>query len=62
MGHSDWLPGPEDGYVQYSAVLKGQTNEIFNLQFFHNLNLPGPLTNGLNKSSFLVKVLRSLKF
>ena len=28
-------------------ILKGQSNEIFDLQFFHNSNLPGPLTNEL---------------
>ena len=28
-------------------MLKGQSNKIFGLQFFHNLNLSEPLTNGL---------------
>ena len=27
--------------------LKKQSNEIFDLKFFHHLNQPGPLTNGL---------------
>ena len=35
--------------VQYpiDVGLKGQSNEIFDLHFFHNSNLPGPLTNRL---------------
>ena len=28
-------------------MLKGQSNEIFDLQFFYYLNQPGLLTNGL---------------
>ena len=27
--------------------LVGQSNKIFDLQFFHHLNQPGPLTNRL---------------
>ena len=31
-----------------ALYLKGQSNEIFDLQFFfHNSNLPGPRTNGV---------------
>ena len=29
----------------FSLHLKGQSNEIFDIQFFPNSNLPGPLTN-----------------
>ena len=35
-----------------SSELKGQSNEIFDLQFFYHLNQPGPLTNGLNYFRF----------
>ena len=31
----------------FYGLLKGQSKEIFDLQFFHHLNQPGPLTNGL---------------
>ena len=35
------------------VYLKGQSNEIFDLQFFFNIsNLPGPLTNGLKYFRF----------
>ena len=32
--------------------LKGQSNEIFDLQFFNHSNRPGPLTNGLKDFYF----------
>ena len=32
--------------------LKGHSNEIFDLQFFHHSNQPGSLTNGLNYFRF----------
>ena len=32
------------------------SNEIFELQFFQNANLPGPLTNGLKYSRFLLRI------
>ena len=42
-------------FMQYNTlcckiffILKGQSREIFNIQLFHHLNLPGPLATGLN--------------
>ena len=40
-------------------TLKGQSNEIFDLHFFHYSNLPGPLTNGFKVFLILVKISRS---
>ena len=34
--------------------LKGQSNKIFNLHFFHNLNLPGPLNKVLKYFIFSI--------
>ena len=45
-----------------SAVLKGQSNEIFDLIYFHNSNLPGPQTNGLNKIEFWLGIRSYSKF
>ena len=43
--------------------LKGQSNKIFNLQFFfHNSNLPGPLANGLTKFYFGKEFSELFKF
>ena len=36
----------------YVLNLKGQSNESFDLNFFHYLNQPGPLTNGLKYLRF----------
>ena len=33
--------------MEINFSLKGQSNEIFDLLFFHHFNQPGPLTNGL---------------
>ena len=44
------------------VILKGQSNEIFDLHFFllHNLNQPGTLTNGLKYFRFwlIFRVIR----
>ena len=40
---------------------KGQSNEIFDLHFFHNSNLPGPLTNGLKYSQFCLRIHRVIR-
>ena len=41
--------------MRQNDTLKGQSNEIFDLQFFHNSNQLGPLTDGLKMFSILVK-------
>ena len=40
--------------LQNIFILKGQSREIFYIQFFHNLNLPGPLATGLNTKNIYV--------
>ena len=45
--------------IKAIGYLIGQSNEIFDLHFFHYLNLPGPLTNRLKYFDFgkiLVKI------
>ena len=37
------------------VVLKGQSNEIFDLHYFHFSNPSGPLTNGLKCFRFWLK-------
>ena len=43
-------------YKNSYFALKGKSNEIFDLQFFHNLNLPVPLTNGLKYFWFVLRI------
>ena len=45
------------------ATLKGQSNEIFDLQFFfHNSNLPGSLTNWLTYFRFWLRIRSVIRF
>ena len=39
-------------FVYLNLAFKGQSNEIFDLQFFYHLNQPGPLTDGLTYFRF----------
>ena len=41
------------------ADLKGQSNEIFDLHFFHYSNLPGPLINGFKYLRFWLRFRES---
>ena len=43
-------------------TLKRQSNKIFYLQFFHHLNLPGPLTNGLKYFRFWLRIRWVINF
>ena len=54
------LGGQRHGGKTKAHLLKGQSNEIFDLQFFFlNSNQPGPRTNGVKIFSSLVKNLLS---
>ena len=44
------------------TYLKGQSNEIFDLQFFHNSNLPRPLTNGLTFFRVWLRIRWDIRF
>ena len=35
-------------WLQNWVLFKGTVQQDFDQQFFHNSNIPGPLTNGLN--------------
>ena len=59
-----WVNLPAVSYCAEScdfsvSSLKGQSNKIFDLFFFHNSSLPGPLSNGFKYFIFLVKILQS---
>ena len=41
--------------------LKGQSNEIFDLLFFHHFNQPGPLTNGLKDFRIWFRFRRDIR-
>ena len=45
-----YLKGPAT--LLFAASLRGQSNEIFDLQFFHHSNQPGPLINGFKYFCF----------
>ena len=42
-------------------VLKGQSNEILNLHFFHYSNLSGPLSDGLQYFKFWIRFRRVIQ-
>ena len=50
-------------YLEISeiCILKGQSNEIFDLHFFHYLILPGALTNGLSYFRFRFRFRRAIR-
>ena len=43
-------------YCSSYSTLKGQSNEIFDLQCFPNSNLLGPLTNGLQYVQVWIRI------
>ena len=47
--HSNHLQG---SLVSRDYFFKGQSNEIFDPQYFHHSNQPGPQINGLNIFEF----------
>ena len=49
-------------WLQNWVLFKGTVQQDFDQQFFHNSNIPGPLTNGLNYFWFWLRIHRVIRF